>query len=192
MPTLLETAPSIVEATIEDFDDIKSMMACANCYAFERGGQEQWPNTEVVHGQIRHHIEWPGDEYWIVRGREGLILAGIGVAYSDERWDDERALYFHKFMKDPSRSVPGVAAALLGHVVAWAEAQSIERIRCDAQTSMPGLVRYYTNYYGFTVVGKSVYESLGNAEATLLEIPTATLAARCAEITMAASAELVA
>jgi len=95
-------------------------------------------------------------------------------------------------MKNPSYTVAGVAAALLGHVVARAEAQGIERIRCDAQTSMPGLMGYYTNHYGFRIAGSSVYESLGNAEATLLEIPTVTLATRCAELTIAASVELVA
>lgn len=168
------------------------MMAHANRYALHKGGQEQWPNTERVHKQILHHIQWPQDEYWLARDYGGIILAGIGVAYLDERWDNEKALYFHKFMKDPSYTVPGVAATLLGHIAARAEAQNIEHIRCDAQTSMPGLVGYYMNYYGFSIAGNSVYKSLGNAEATLLEIPTATLAARCAELTTAASARLVA
>jgi len=57
MSTLLETAPFIVQATVEDFGEIKDMMARSNRYALDRGGQEQWPNTASVHEQIRHHIE---------------------------------------------------------------------------------------------------------------------------------------
>lgn len=80
---------------------------------------------------------------------------------------DGRALYFFKYMKDPSK-LPSGDGGLLRFTAQEALRRDKAVLRCDAVADQPGIVEHYLKL-GFKEKGRIIYESLKGREGILLE-----------------------
>lgn len=166
--SLPETS-SIQLAKSEDLNAMLTIMDRANQYALEKGGEPQWT---MKHSRDRLRMDLNQDNCYVMRDRHGRINATMALTEEDlycweEEGKDQKALYFHKLMKDP-----GNAPANAGRIfISFAAHEALRRgkiwLRCDAKLSVKKIVAYYENL-GFIKKRFIRYPVTGN-KAVLLE-----------------------
>jgi len=159
----------------QDFAELKGLMNKANEYSFKRAGHYQWTSIKYSYSTLREQVD--DGEFFVIRNHAGVITSAIALADNNVCWKQAGiggpALYFTKFMKDPTKASPGEGRRLLSFAAGEALRRHKSLLRCDTTIETDGLIKYYTGL-GFKKVSDFIYEASGRP-GVLLEIPAADL-----------------
>lgn len=151
----------IEQASLDDFEALKTLLDRANQYAAELSGVRMWTVMDHVYDGLKRQLEH-GDCY-VVRVNDAPT-AMISVSEESGEWDaldgGNNALYFYKWMKDPAVGTAQDGLQLLNFAAQNAKQKGKDFLRCDTVAEMPGLIDYY-HRLGFVRKGDFTYESSG-------------------------------
>jgi hypothetical protein len=171
MNELEHTAGGVQQAVPYDLESLWQLLDKANEYSLRVSGILAWQDVGGTRDDIRQELE--AGQVYITRGENGGIAGMIALDDKDKSWgedgDDDSALYFFKYMKDPSK-LPSGDGGLLRFTAEEAQRRSKTVLRCDAVADQPGIVEHYLKL-GFQEKGRIVYESPKGRVGILLEAP---------------------
>ena len=174
--------PEIVQAGLEDFEELKVLMRTANDYSLKLTGVPQWTAWDRAFGQLEGLLA--SGQVFIIRDNEGAIASSISYNFDSEYWgditQDNNAIYFYKLMKDPQRSSADDAKQLLMFVAYEAIKSGKQYLRCDTLQELPKLIRYYEKI-GFVQKGDFSIQSVGR-RGVILEASAETVSANLAKM----------
>jgi hypothetical protein len=161
---------TVTKAEDQDWQSLNMLLERANNYAYEKSGFYQWTVMPHVFGELKEQLN--SGCIFVIKNRRSKIIASISITEEDdEMWDEEgldnKALYFHKLMKDPRLAPKNAALALIGFTASKAISQKRQFLRIDAKKKMFGLVNYYKRL-GFDDIRELAHPVLGD-EAVLMQ-----------------------
>lgn len=160
----------ITPASSKDFDELWGLLNRANQHSISRSGLRLWTMMDHVRGQFRRQVD--NGECFVLRDAEDSITSCISLTEEGPEWgevgNNGKALYFHKWMKDPEKAGQEEPLRLLRFAAEEAIRRGKPFLRCDTVPSLVSLIKYYDKL-GFRRVGMFVYESSGRP-GILLEI----------------------
>jgi hypothetical protein len=154
---------AVERAGMSDLEDLFGLFDAANALSLKKSGVWAWRNPDVSKQGIKECLE--ARDVYILRDPQRRISASITLGETSTEWGstglDNQALYFTKYMKNPTRARAGEPLELLRFAAREATRRDRPWLRCDAVMDQANVVEYYQRTLGFMAKGSIEYPGSG-------------------------------